>query len=64
MADEYQMRAELLLKRLDVTVQSFTWSDRVKKIEENLNAAYRPLRARVTAKSRITVADVLAARIG
>lgn len=30
MSDEYKMRSEMLLKRLDVTIQSFTWSDRVK----------------------------------
>lgn len=28
--DEYKTRRELLLKRLDVTVQSFKWADRLK----------------------------------
>lgn len=27
---EYDMRVQMLLKRLDVTIQSFTWSDRIK----------------------------------
>ncbi len=30
MKAEYNVRSELLLKRLDVTVQSFSWSDRLK----------------------------------
>ena len=28
--DEYKIRRELLLKRLDVTIQSFKWADRLK----------------------------------
>lgn len=28
--DEYKTRRELLLKRLDVTIQSFKWADRLK----------------------------------
>ena len=27
---EYRMRREMILKRLDVTIQSFKWSDKVK----------------------------------
>lgn len=30
LVNEYQVRRKLLLKRLDVTVQSFGWSDRAK----------------------------------
>ena len=30
MAAEYRTRREMLLKRLDVTIQSFQWSDRAK----------------------------------
>ena len=30
MRKEYTLRRQMLLKRLDVTVQSFQWSDRVK----------------------------------
>ena len=29
-ANEYEVRRKLLIKRLDVTVQSFGWSDRAK----------------------------------
>lgn len=29
-ANEYEVRRKLLVKRLDVTVQSFGWSDRAK----------------------------------
>lgn len=28
--DEYSLRRQMLLRRLDVTVQSFKWSDRAK----------------------------------
>jgi hypothetical protein len=64
MRDEYQMRAELLLKRLDVTIQSFTWSDRVHQKENDLFAVYRPLRAALRSESVVTVAHILAARAG
>ena len=62
MNDEYSMRAQLLLKRLDVTVQSFTWSDRVRQMEAELYNVYRPLRQSMRAESTVSVADVLAAR--
>ena len=30
MRQEYECRRDMLLKRLDVTIQSFNWSDRAK----------------------------------
>lgn len=36
LVQEYRSRILLLLKRLDVTIQSFTWSDRVKKMQVNV----------------------------
>eukprot|EP00057_Strongylocentrotus_purpuratus_P024008 XP_011678482.1 PREDICTED: protein FAM98A [Strongylocentrotus purpuratus] len=36
MRREYSIRRQMLLKRLDVTVQSFTWSDRAKNKENEL----------------------------
>lgn len=30
LAEEYRIRREMLLKRLDVTIQSFMWSDKAK----------------------------------
>lgn len=30
MAQEYHVRREMLLKRLDVTIQSFMWGDKAK----------------------------------
>ena len=30
LSDEYRVRREMLLKRLDVTIQSFKWSDKAK----------------------------------
>lgn len=30
MCQEYKMRRKVLIKRVDVTIQSFTWSDKLK----------------------------------
>lgn len=40
LTNEYEVRRKMLLKRLDVTVQSFGWSDRAK-----VGAATQPLDA-------------------
>uniref|UniRef100_A0AAF5RXZ8 Protein FAM98A n=1 Tax=Wuchereria bancrofti TaxID=6293 RepID=A0AAF5RXZ8_WUCBA len=37
LVQEYRSRILLLLKRLDVTIQSLTWSDRIKKIQVNIS---------------------------
>ena len=40
--DEYKTRRELLLKRLDVTVQSFKWADRLKvRIEISMDCFFQ-----------------------
>ncbi|KAG8123454.1 hypothetical protein E2320_019200, partial [Naja naja] len=61
-ANEYEVRRKLLVKRLDVTVQSFGWSDRAKSQTEKLAKVYQPKRAILSAKSAISVAHLLAAR--
>ena len=38
-ANEYEVRRKLLIKRLDVTVQSFGWSDRAKVHIKSLKRA-------------------------
>ncbi|XP_054000222.1 protein FAM98B isoform X2 [Hylaeus anthracinus] len=60
--DEYRMRRDMLLKRLDVTVQSFLWSDRVKCRETEINKQYEDTRKFLSAEPDITFADLLAAR--
>uniref|UniRef100_A0A8C5MY00 Family with sequence similarity 98 member A n=1 Tax=Leptobrachium leishanense TaxID=445787 RepID=A0A8C5MY00_9ANUR len=61
-ANEYEVRRKMLLKRLDVTIQSFGWSDRAKLQTEKLGKAYQPKRAALAAKGSISVAHLLAAR--
>uniref|UniRef100_A0A3Q1HLW5 Family with sequence similarity 98 member A n=2 Tax=Anabas testudineus TaxID=64144 RepID=A0A3Q1HLW5_ANATE len=62
LVNEYEVRRKMLLKRLDVTVQSFGWSDRAKTHAEKLAKVYQPLRIALCTKSKISVAHLLAAR--
>ncbi|XP_041638363.1 protein FAM98A [Cheilinus undulatus] len=62
LVNEYDVRRKMLLKRLDVTVQSFGWSDRAKTHSEKLAKVYQPLRSALITKSKISVAHLLAAR--
>ncbi|KAM9847550.1 protein FAM98A [Aulostomus maculatus] len=62
LVNEYEVRRKMLLKRLDVTVQSFGWSDRAKTQAEKLAKVYQPLRSSLATKSKISVAHLLAAR--
>ncbi|KAM7325068.1 hypothetical protein ACRRTK_015321 [Alexandromys fortis] len=61
-ANEYEVRRKLLIKRLDVTVQSFGWSDRAKSQTEKLAKVYQPKRSVLSPKGSISVAHLLAAR--
>ncbi|KAK2843880.1 hypothetical protein Q7C36_012095 [Tachysurus vachellii] len=62
LVNEYEVRRKMLLKRLDVTVQSFGWSDRAKSQTEKLAKVYQPLRSTLGGKSHVSVAHLLAAR--
>uniref|UniRef100_A0A4W5NAI8 Family with sequence similarity 98 member A n=1 Tax=Hucho hucho TaxID=62062 RepID=A0A4W5NAI8_9TELE len=62
LVNEYEVRRKLLLKRLDVTVQSFGWSDKAKKHAEKLASVYLPLRSTLATKSKVSVAHLFAAR--
>ncbi|KAI4903937.1 hypothetical protein NFI96_031940 [Prochilodus magdalenae] len=62
LVNEYEVRRKMLLKRLDVTVQSFGWSDRAKTRAEKLAKVYQPLRSSLGFKSKVSVAHLLAAR--
>ncbi|XP_034937141.1 protein FAM98A [Chelonus insularis] len=62
MREEYKIRREMLLKRLDVTVQSFLWSERIKLKEDQLNECFRKNRDQMIAEPAVTIAQLLAAR--
>ncbi|KAF1376077.1 hypothetical protein PFLUV_G00226880 [Perca fluviatilis] len=62
LVNEYDVRRKMLLKRLDVTVQSFGWSDRAKTHADKLAKVYKPLRSALGTKSKISSAHLLAAR--
>ncbi|XP_068183593.1 protein FAM98A [Antennarius striatus] len=62
LVNEYEVRRKMLLKRLDVTVQSFGWSDKAKAYADKLAKVYQPLRSTLYAKSKISVAHLLAVR--
>ncbi|XP_035745677.1 protein FAM98B [Egretta garzetta] len=60
--NEYECRRRMLMKRLDVTVQSFGWSDRAKVKTDDIARIYQPKRYALSPKSTITLAHLLAAR--
>lgn len=62
MHKEYTIRRQMLLKRLDVTVQSFLWSDKIKLQENEVNARYEDKRKTLKNEPKVTMADLLAAR--
>lgn len=59
---EYKTRREMLLKRLDVTVQSFLWSDRLKSKENEVMTCYKSKRDGMTSEPDVSIAQLLAAR--
>uniref|UniRef100_A0A0L8I3Y0 Protein FAM98A n=1 Tax=Octopus bimaculoides TaxID=37653 RepID=A0A0L8I3Y0_OCTBM len=61
---EYNTRREMLLKRLDVTIQSFMWSDKAKLNEKQIRAVYEARNKKLTSKSNIGICQILAARDG
>ncbi|KAK9881570.1 hypothetical protein WA026_016445 [Henosepilachna vigintioctopunctata] len=59
---EYKIRREMLLTRLDVTVQSFQWSDRTKGKEDYFEKIYKEQRQHLTPDPDVDIASLLAAR--
>uniref|UniRef100_A0A8C4R261 Family with sequence similarity 98 member C n=1 Tax=Eptatretus burgeri TaxID=7764 RepID=A0A8C4R261_EPTBU len=59
---EYELRRSMLLKRLDVTMQSFGWSELAKVNVDAIAEAYLPLRRNLSDRSRVSLAHLLAAR--
>lgn len=64
MYQEFQERASVLIKRLDVTLESFLWSDRVKKLEPKVRAVYDPLKAALPLPHRLQPEDLIASTTG
>ncbi|XP_028250803.1 protein FAM98B [Parambassis ranga] len=62
LSSEYECRRRMLIKRLDVTVQSFGWSDRAKVRVDSMAKAYQPKRHTLKPQSTVDVAELLAAR--
>ncbi|XP_068615648.1 protein FAM98B-like [Brachionichthys hirsutus] len=62
LSSEYECRRRMLIKRLDVTVQSFGWSDRAKEKVDSMAMAYQPRRHSLRPQSTVDMAELLAAR--
>ncbi|XP_005993024.1 protein FAM98B [Latimeria chalumnae] len=62
LAMEYKCRRRMLIKRLDVTVQSFGWSERAKVQTDTMAKVYQPKRYTLSLNSTITLAHLLSAR--
>ncbi|AWP16337.1 putative protein FAM98B-like [Scophthalmus maximus] len=62
LSSEYECRRRMLIKRLDVTVQSFGWSDRAKVKVDSMARAYQPKRHSLRPQSDVDMAKLLAAR--
>ncbi|XP_075469356.1 protein FAM98B isoform X2 [Ascaphus truei] len=59
---EYECRRRMLMKRLDVTVQSFGWSDRAKTKTDEIARVYQPIRYSLHPKPTVSLSHLLAAR--
>ncbi|XP_054652546.1 protein FAM98B [Dunckerocampus dactyliophorus] len=62
LSSEYECRRRMLIKRLDVTIQSFGWSERAKAKVDSMARAYQPRRHTLRAESTVDAARLLAAR--
>lgn len=62
LCSDFQMRRELLLTRLDVTIQSFKWADRLKQSNTEISNLYQKKRAELSVKQPIKLANILSAR--
>ncbi|KAH9499139.1 Protein fam98a [Bulinus truncatus] len=62
LSEEYRIRREMLLKRLDVTIQSFKWSEKAKSNENKIAEVYKPIRKILNAKACVGISQLLASR--
>ncbi|CAF4226440.1 unnamed protein product [Rotaria socialis] len=60
--DDYKTRRELLLKRLDVTIQSFKWAERLKDKTDEIANVFMTRRKALTAEPNVRIEDIMAAR--
>ena len=61
---DFSRRAELMKRRLDVTVDSFLWSERVSRLSDQVAAVYNPRRKAIAGWQPVGVSDVLGATEG
>jgi len=62
LCNDFQMRRELLLTRLDVTIQSFKWADRLKQSNTEISNMYQKKRTELSVKQPVKLANILSAR--
>ncbi|XP_066256257.1 protein FAM98B-like [Euwallacea similis] len=60
--NEYKIRREMILTRLDVTIQSFQWSDKTKGKEHLFEKIYCDKRKLLHADPDVDMSDLIAAR--
>jgi protein FAM98B len=63
-SDDFQMRRDLLLTRLDVTIQSFKWADRLKSSSGEISNLYNQKRKELSSKQSVKMYEIIAARDG
>ena len=63
-SEDFQMRRDLLLTRLDVTIQSFKWADRLKKNNQEISNIYQQKRNDLTTRPSVKLYYLLSARDG
>lgn len=61
---EYRQRAELMLMRLDVTVDAFFWSERVQKLKDEVMRIYEDRRKQLKIPAPVTLDDLKQASTG
>lgn len=64
LSNDFQMRRELLLTRLDVTIQSFKWSDQMKKNNNEIANLYQNFRKELSVRPSTKIHQILSARDG
>lgn len=62
LSEDFLMRRELLMTRLDVTVQSFKWADHMKKNNNEITNLYQKYRKELPIKPTVKLFEILAAR--
>ncbi|XP_060520173.1 protein FAM98A [Cylas formicarius] len=63
LSHEYKLRREMMLTRLDVTIQSFQWSDRTKDKDELFEKVYHEKRRLLKVEPDVDISDLIASRM-